>query len=160
MTLVKGHDTLFSHGQRGSKELWSGYGLYVDCDLNLRDTTLGLGHDISLDPCLWIITSIKTQHDRSYDPDTDFGRVLWPWRYELVSRSNKPWVMDNNCEIFSRSNMTGVMARTRIVTLTLEIWHGQGHDTSLWHWPWAKVKQIIGSYGNNCVEYYPDPKWQ
>ena len=62
------------HIQHGSKELWPGHELLVcvHCDLDLRDMTLGHGHDTLLGHGQQFceILSRSDKEVRSYGPDT------------------------------------------------------------------------------------------
>ena len=119
--------------QLGSEEIWSGHGfpVYVRCDLDLGDMTLGQGHDIPLGQRqqLCEILSRSDLAVRSYGPDTDFQYVctvtltIWPW----VKVMTHPWVMDNNCVKYypDPTWQWRVMARTQISSMC-----------ALWPWPW------------------------
>ena len=121
--------------QLGSVELWPRhiFSVYVHCYLDLRDMTLGQGHDMLLGHGQQLCELLSTSNlaVRSYGLDTDFGYVctvtltleIWSW----VKVMTNPWVMDNNCVKYHPDPtwQWGVMARTRILdvcTLTLEIW--------------------------------------
>ena len=89
-----------------SEELWPGheFSVYMHCDLDLGDMTLGQGHDTPLghgtQMCEILSRSNKTV--RSYGLDTDFQCVCtvtltltletWPW----VKVMTHPGIMDNN----------------------------------------------------------------
>ena len=121
--------------QLGSEELWPGHGfsVYVHCDLDLGDMTLGQSHDTPLGNRQEVceILSRSNLAVRSYGPDTDLWYVctvtltleIWPW----VKVMTHPWVMDNNCVKYypDPTWQWGVMDRTRI----LGIW-------ALWPWTW------------------------
>ena len=93
--------------QHSSEDLWPGHWfsvyMYMHCDLDLGDMTLGQGHDTPLGNGhqLCEIFSRSNVAVRSYGPDTDFGYVfivtltleIWPWGKVMTH----PWVMDNNC---------------------------------------------------------------
>ena len=109
--------------QLGSEELWPGhrYLVCVHCDLDLRDMTLGQGHDTPLGhgQQLCEILSISNLAVRSYGPDTDFEYMctvtltleIWP----CVKIMTHPWVMNNNCVKYypDQTSCCKVMARTR-----------------------------------------------
>ena len=107
----------------------------VHCDHDLRDMTLGQGHDTPLGngKQLCEILSGYNLAVRSYGPDTDFRYMctvtltseIWP----CVKVMTHPWVMDNNCvKYYPDPDPTwqwGVMARTQIYSIC-----------ALWPWPW------------------------
>ena len=121
--------------QLGSEELWPGYGfpLYVHCDLDLGDMTLGQCRDTPLGHAqhLCEILSRSNLAVRSYGPDTDFQYVctvtmtleIWSW----VRVMTHPWVMDNNCVKYypDPTWQWGVMAWKQISSMC-----------ALWPWPW------------------------
>ena len=121
--------------QLSSEVLWPGHGfpVYMHCDLDLGDMTLGQGHDTPLGhgQQLSEILSRSNLAVRSYGPDTDFQYVctvtltleIWPW----VKVMTHPWVMDNNWVKYypDPTWQWGVMARTRISSMC-----------ALWPWPW------------------------
>ena len=121
--------------QQGSEELWprQGFPVYVHCDLDLGDMTLGQVHDTTLGhgQQLCEILSRSNLAVRSYGPDTDFQYMctvtltleIWPW----VKVMTHPWVMDNNCVKYypDPTWLWGVMARTQISSMY-----------ALWPWPW------------------------
>ena len=127
--------------QLGSEELWPGHGfpVYVHYDLDLRDMTMGQGHDTPLghDKQLCEILSRSNLAVGSYGLDTDFQYVctviltleIWP----LVTVMTHPWVMDNNYVKYypDPTWQWGVMARTGISSMC-----------ALWPWPW---KYDLGS---------------
>ena len=55
-----------------------GFSVYMHCNLDLRNMTLGQGHDTPLGhgQQLCEILSRSNMAMRSYDPDTDFGYVF------------------------------------------------------------------------------------
>ena len=81
--------------QHGSEELWPGriFPVYVHCDLDLGDMTLGEGHDTPLGhgQQLCELLSRSNLAVRSYGPDTDLQYICAllpsPWGYDLGSRS-------------------------------------------------------------------------
>ena len=80
--------------QLGTEELCPEhrFSIYVHCDLNLGDMTLGQGHDTPLKngQQLCEILSRSNLALMSYGPDTDLGyvcTVTLTWRYDLGSRS-------------------------------------------------------------------------
>ena len=79
--------------QFGSEELWPGQGFLVCmyCDLEIRDITLGQGHDTPLGHGIMMWNIIQIQFGRGFMLRTqNFGICAlwpWPWRYDLVSRS-------------------------------------------------------------------------
>ena len=91
--------------QLGSEELWPGhrFWVYVYCDLEIRDISLGPGHDTPLGhgQLLCEISSRSNLAVRSYGLDTDFWYVctvtltleIRPWAKVMTH----PWFMDNNC---------------------------------------------------------------
>ena len=93
----------------------------VHCDHDLRDMTLGQGHDTPLvhGQQLCEILSRSNLTVRSYGSDTDFQYVCtvtftletWPW----INVMKHPWVMDNNCvKLYPDwTREYEVMARTR-----------------------------------------------
>ena len=139
----------------GCDELWPGHGfsIYVYCELDLGDLTLGQCHGITLDheQQLCEISSRSNMAVMSYDPDMDFGYVCnvtltlktWPW----VKVMTHPLVMDNNCVKYHQapSWQWGVLARTRILGMCV-----------LWPWPWrydlVKVMTHPLVMDNNCVK--------
>ena len=81
--------------------------------------------------------------------------VSWPWRYDLVSRSQGHCTSFGHgkhlCEILSRSSMAlksygpdTDFGYVCTMTLTSEIW------------PWIKVMTHPWDMDNNCVKYYPE----
>ena len=136
--------------QLGSEELWPGHGfpVYVHCDLDLGDMTLGQGHDTPLGhgQQLCEILSRSNLAVRSNGPDTDFHHMctvtltleIWPW----VKIMTHPWVIDNNCVKYypDPTWQWGVIARTRISSMC-----------ALWPWPWrydlgSKSWHTLGSW--------------
>ena len=109
--------------QHGSEELWPrhGFRVCVHCDLDIRDMTLGEGHDTPLGHGRQVceILSRSNMAVRSYGPDMDFGYLctvtltleIWPW----VKVMTHPWVMDNNCVKYYPDQTSGyeIEARTR-----------------------------------------------
>ena len=107
--------------------------VYVHCDLDLRDMTMGQGHDTPLGhgQQLCEILSRSNLAVRSYGPDTDFRYMctmtltseIWQW----VKVMTHPWVMDKNCVKYypHPTWQWGVMAWTRISSMC-----------ALWSWPW------------------------
>ena len=149
--------------QFSSEDLWSGhrFSVYVHCDLDLGDMTVGQGHDT---PLVMDNNCVKCYPD----PTWQWGvmartRILgmwalwsWPRKYDLGSRS---WLTLG-------SWTTTVWNIIQIQLGSEELWPGHGfwacvhckldlrdmtlgqdHDTSL-------------VMDNNCVKYYQDPTWQ
>ena len=80
--------------------------LHLHCDLNLRDKTLGQGHNTCWSHCVNYFRF--NMQVTNYGPDTDFSFVWpWPWRYNFKSRS---------CHTF--------MLWTTIVRYVINIKHG------------------------------------
>ena len=157
--------------QLGSEELWPGHGfpvywyMYVHCDLDLRDMTLGQGHDTPLDhgQQLCEILSRSNLEVRSYGLDTDFQNMC---TVTLTLGQGHDTTLGHGqqlCEILSRSNLAvrSYCPDTDFqymctVTLTLEIW------------PWVKVTplghgqqlcEIISRSVKGVRSYGPDTMW-
>ena len=141
--------------QFGSEELWPGHGfsIYVHCDLDLGDMTLGQGHDTPLGhgQQLCEIPSRSNLAVRSHGPDKDFRYVstvtltleIWPW----VKVMTHPRVMDNNCVKYypDPTWKSGVMTRTRILSMC-----------ALWPWP---CKYDLGSRSLHTLESWTTIVW-
>ena len=107
--------------------------VYMHCDLDLGDMTLGQSHDTPLGHVqqLCEILSRSNLTVRIYGPGTDFQYVctvtltleIWPW----VKVMTHPLVMDNNCVKNYPDPIWqwGVIAQTRISSMC-----------ALWPWPW------------------------
>ena len=129
------HNNSINKIQLGSEELWPehGFPVYVHCDLDLRDMTMGQGHDTPLGhgQQLCEILSRSNLAVRSYGLETDFQYVctailtleIWPW----VKVMTHPWIMDNNYVKYypDPTWQWEVMARTGISSMC-----------ALWPWPW------------------------
>ena len=154
------------HIKHGSQELWPGHGfpVYVHCDLDIGDMTLGQGHDtpLSQGQQLCEIISRSEKGVRSYGPDTmwtDGQTDRWTDRtIPIYLGQGQDTPLGNGqqlCEISSRSNLPvrsygpdTDFQYVCTVTLTLEIWP----------WPWVKVMTHPWVKDNNCVKLYPDRK--
>ena len=144
--------------QLGSEELWPrhGFPVCVHCDLDLRDMTLGQGHDTLLGhgQQLCEILFRSNLAVRSYDPDTNFQYVctvtltleIWPW----VKVMTHSWIMDNNCVKYypDPTWQWGVMARTRISSIC-----------ALWPWPWRNCVKLYPESDKGVRSYGPDMMW-
>ena len=92
-------DPTWHWGVMARTQIW----LCVHYDLDIRDMTLGQGHDTPLDhgqQCCKILFTFYLAVT-SYYPDTDFGYVcnltltleIWHW----VKVMKHPWIIDNTC---------------------------------------------------------------
>ena len=135
--------------QLGSEELWPGHGfpVYVHCDLELGDMTLGQGHDTT-----WVMDNncVKYYPDPTWQWGVMAGTqifsicALWPWprRYDLRSRSwhtlgswttiawNSIQIQLGSEELWPRHGFpVCVHCDLDLGDITL----GQGHNTPLGH---------------------------
>ena len=124
-----------------AEELWPGHGfaVYVHCDLDLGDMTLGRGHvtPFGHGQQLCVILSRSNLAARSYGPDTDFGYVytvtltlkIWP----LVKVDKSMWniiqIQLRREELWPGHGFSAY-AHCDVGDMTF----GQGHDTPLGHW--------------------------
>ena len=146
--------------QLGSEELWPGhwFWVFVHCDLDLEDMTLGQGHDTPLGygQQLSEILSRSNLTVRSYNPgqgfpvyvhcDLDLGDMTLSQGHDTPLGHGQQL-----SEILSRSNLAvrsygpdTDFEYVCTVTFTLEIW------------PWVKVMTHPWVMDNNCVKLYPD----
>ena len=142
--------------QHGSEELWPGHRFLVcvQCDLDIRDMTLGQDYDTSLGhgQRLCEILSRSNMTLRSYGLDSDSGYVftvtltleIWPWIKVMTHPLGHGQQL---CEILSISNMAMRSYGPDMdfqyvftVTLTLEVW------------PWVKVMTHPWVMDNNCMK--------
>ena len=145
-----------------SEELWPGHGIWVcvHCDLDIRDTTMGQGHDTFLGHGQKVceILSRSNLSVRRYGPDKYFRYMhtvtltleIWPW----VKVMTHPWVMDNNnVKYYPDPTWSG------------ELWPGQGiwvcvpcdldiRDMTLGHG--QKVCEILSRSNLSVRRYGPD----
>ena len=157
--------------QLGSEELWPGYGfpVYVHCDLDLTDMTLGQGHDTLFGhgQQLCEILSRSNLAVRSYGPDTDFQYMctvtltleIWPW----VKVMTHPWVMDNNCVKYYLDPTWqwgvklpghGFLVYVHCDLDLEDMTSGQGHDTPLGHG--QQLCEILSRSNLAVRSYGPD----
>ena len=150
-------------------ELWPGHEFWVcvQCDLDLRDMTLGQGHDTSF--CdgqqLCEILSRSNMAVRSFGPDTVFLCVctatltleIWPWAKVMTH----PWVMDNNFVKYYQdpTSWWRVMARTQIFGMcALRPWHwsydlgSRSWHTLLW---WTTIVWNIIQIQHGSEKFWP-----
>ena len=97
--------------------------MLCDLDLDLKDTTLGCGHDTPLGhgQQLCKLLSRSNMAVEIYGPDINF----WYGYFTQLLSMTHPLVMDNNCMKYPYPTMQwGVIARTQILGMC-----------TLWPWP-------------------------
>ena len=130
-----------------------GFPVYVHCDLDLGDMTMGQRHDTPLGhgQQLCEILSRSNMAMRSYGPDKDFQYMctvtltleIWPW----VKVMTHPSVIDNKCVKYYPDPIWqwGVMARTRIPSMC-----------AVWPLPW---RYDLGSRSWHNLGSWPTIVW-